>query len=262
MPEERPDLLNFLYSDKDIINSFYAQLFNGLTKHIEQTETSQVDGILEIKGGIKIATGGATGKALHAKADKEIIDPHDVILLDVINELGPSIKSNITETTIGDIVLVHGNVYVMDKQILLAGLDCLISIEDGNLAGHKDKKSKKKDRAIYDFLKKIIDAYPGDAKFVMHTKDGDEITGTLKLPFLMESITSACLKFGGNPMQACYVLGIVDGVPGEAAFQNPFPSGTMDFPAIETMKAFRMTAGRSEHAYAMRPISIFSKINL
>lgn len=199
-----------------------------------------------------------------SSSNKESLDPHDNILIDVIKALEPSTHYNLNGVQTGDLVLIRGSLYILDKQILIAGLDIGKFADEMEQQGKKLGKRDKTKIAPFEIMKRIIDASPGDARFILLTEDEKEVTGSLKTQYMLETAASMCAKYRGGPILSCFVHGIIESLPVDESDMaaNPFPPGSIDFPAIETLKVLGSLFGRRPYAYALRPVSISYGVNI
>ena len=86
--EEPQALLNFLYRDKALAYSFYAQIFTGLLREFHKEDKKVSSEESKLRSGFKFV-GEAIGEiALKEQGEttvKEILEPHDIIYLELLN---------------------------------------------------------------------------------------------------------------------------------------------------------------------------------
>jgi hypothetical protein len=112
LEKQKVTLYDFLYIDRERIKSFYAQLFSGLQTAVQQVESSSLTDTGEIKIGPSFGSmGSGTGKTL-TESKLESIDPHDLVLQDVLKGLvdNEMIVKNLELAESGSLVLINGTV--------------------------------------------------------------------------------------------------------------------------------------------------------
>ena len=84
-PDARPvELYDFLYRDASRLASYYAQLFGGRLNLTEESEGTQKASDYSTEGSVGVAKVGAKTTKTDNASLKKIVDPHDIIVLDVL----------------------------------------------------------------------------------------------------------------------------------------------------------------------------------
>jgi len=203
--EQKALLSDFLYIDRERIASFYAQIFGGDLLSIEKEISDIQKKGSGISGGIpQIVDAKAESINQVEEAKKEIINPHDVKVRDVIAKF-----LELAETGKTPIRIYEGSMIFMDNHLLKIMLETISiagkfpMLVDSNLS----KKEKQEFKKILEVINKLLKVMPFLPAFLLKTKETN-VVGTIKEEFLSEPISSFYLKHGGKWLKDVLVIGI------------------------------------------------------
>ncbi len=209
-PDEQPAALyDFLYKDSNRIASYYAQLFGGRLSSLESSDVQRQETGRDARLDLPLVSGEiTTTKEIQSEA-KRIVDPHDVITTDVLSRLSTEgyLCSDIAEAAHASPVIVHGTVVFVDRHIVeLAALafDLLISEEGKKPKAQQDRSSVQ----FLRLLKNYLTTLPVPSAFMLVTKEGHQVVGTIKDEGMEEPISSYYFKHGTAGLADVYAIGI------------------------------------------------------
>ncbi len=172
-------LYDFLYIDNDRVKSLYAQLFSGLLGAIEnvasESHTKSSDGQA---GGSPFGHVGHGRSTTEHESRLDRIDPHDLVLRDVLQELSDKqfIKSDIDDMQPGSFVLLNGKVSILNFETYRYFMDILPGFMESKIKDSAPNKSKakneKKQKAknIKNFFQLISDIVPWSIQVIIEDK--------------------------------------------------------------------------------------------
>lgn len=218
--EGRMTAIRFFYKDMELAKSLYSQLFSGL---LEQVEISNSDSVLASSGitacgsaevKIPALAKGQIDTSITSKKDegvasekRELLSPHDTILLDLISRLQGSMQIG-RPGLYGDITYLKGKFIFIPKEmetsLLGVGLDLFLSSAQSTV--HKMPKAEQK--AIESFIKKNLQTTTQDSMFYFFAPipglplQKHVCRGYLKADSLTENQLSLFFKHGSNPIPA------------------------------------------------------------
>lgn len=254
--DEQTAVYDFLYRDPSRIASYYAQLFEGLLKGVETSGQGRKVRETTIKSDVKIAAGEY--KRIHdaITSRKEILDPHDTIVIDLITKLLGRIALDPVTAPAGALVSVTGQLQFADGSAIKA----LTSLEEKNFAeligAGKDKPHKEK----MDDLKgaKNLHAFMRNldlpSLFVLQ-HNGQEYMGTVKPDGLQEPIGSFYYRYGTGSAPDMTVLGIRENsIPLTLSSPTPLLASATQFAGL--MRSLFLPAD----AIPITPIAIYRRV--
>jgi hypothetical protein len=160
-------LLDFLYVDRDRLQSYAAQLFNAgvltTTKTIDQT-TSQSAGQIGVPGTNLSINGGSIS------SQEQLFDSSHTLplnVLDRLDELG-HIRDGVGATALGELFLVHGRMRFIDYKIIQKSWDCIhnATIQEQQSKGQHLSNAQK---AVLKNNFKILESLPHSTELTFHT---------------------------------------------------------------------------------------------
>ena len=247
-------LYDFLYLDKNRIDAFYAQIFEGLLKQVEQSTSTTQNEAEKIKGGIKpFVNGELSGYKAIKEAKNETIDPEQLVIIDTLATLSKN-SCDIDSAKQGDIVKVRGNLHIATNNMLKMFVDA----GDMFLA-NMPKTLKKEFNQIKRLIKSFLDHIAIES--IMLLKSGSQaIVGSLKKEFLQEDPDTFQLKYGSAGLDDVFILGFYESRHSETSF-NYHPSD--DF--ISSSKQFAegiKSIFFPSNSIVITPIAIYKEITI
>jgi hypothetical protein len=236
---------DFIYKNKNIINSFYAQKFEGLIKNINKKDQISKEQLDEKSLGYSNSYTKSNLKQAYNQEQNLEIDPQEIITIDILSELMSDAKE-ISTAQNNEIVHIQGNAFFMNKAIFDTFLPNLIDILSSMVS--------KQDKKAFNLMKKMLNSI--DFEPVAYIKFENNIAiGTIKEEFLAESILSYFIKHGKNGLADINVIAIKEDNSNQSAFKlNDFQQG-----ALEIANMIQQILVPSD-AVTITPIAIYRKI--
>lgn len=236
---------DFIYKNKNIINSFYAQKFEGLIKNINKKDQISKEQLDEKSLGYSNSYTKSNLKQAYNQEQNLEIDPQEIITIDILSELMSDAKE-ISTAQNNEIVHIQGNAFFMNKAIFDTFLPNLIDILSSMVS--------KQDKKAFNLMKKMLNSI--DFEPVAYIKFENNIAiGTIKEEFLAESILSYFIKHGKNGLADINVIAIKEDNSNQSAFKlNDFQQG-----ALEIANMIQQILVPSD-AFTITPIAIYRKI--
>jgi hypothetical protein len=254
-------LFDFLYRDTNRINSYYAQLFQGKLSALERVDSTRdnQERTLSGKGNLSVVSGEATSKLINEvqESSKQVIDPHDLIVSDVIGKLFENgfVEENVNSAKNGSLILCSGVLTFVDKFFIeLAGpyLDTLIGSAKSGQNKHKSQQETKNLQLIKNVLSKLT--LP--SMFILQTSEKINVCGVIKESGLEEPVTSYYFKHGENGLPNVYLIGVKE-MAGPVADS---PGALLSQGSRQVAQVLKNLIIPNE-AMTVTPIALFRKIN-
>lgn len=253
-------LVDFLYKDMYLINSFYSQMFNGTLNSVVKTELSSDISNDEANLGI-----GIIGAKLSSseKVDQTIsskIDPMDAVILKLIEALG----INITEESLenveeGHVVGIKGKLMFRDYKVIN---DLMPIFSETNIVPQfsqpidANAKGKNKKFTIGKLIQKLISILPFGLEFELITQHDEHIISIIKEEYLTIKPNDLIRTYGLTLPGEWTVIGILDSTASlQCNSKSEFKNGV-----DEITKVYYDTMNEGACNYVIRPITIYRKI--
>jgi hypothetical protein len=211
----------FYYKDTDLINSLYAQLFSGLVREISTVETGDEDNSLAVEGkgdaGVStmIAKGNfgikttARSSLKSSESRHETLIPHDAVILDVLEKLGPAAKNSVANAKRGNIINIKGSLLFFPKEIEANSIQPMIPFFETLLAPQLTSMDKKQKNALLEIVKSFFKTGSDNCRFIFKTESGEFLTGYMKRNDFTQDSLSLFFKYKGS-MIPCQLIGILE----------------------------------------------------
>lgn len=260
----------FYYKDMELINSLYAQLFAGLLQEKATSNSGQQASEREARGqghaGVAAFLTGQLEVEVRASRTEqsefghtETIFPHDAIVLDVLEQLAPSMKTSVASANRGDILNLKGAITLFPNELGNDGFEPLISLIMKTQALPAELKNKDTRKSFIDLARKIIKASGENIRFVFKAESGEYLTGFLKNKGFLEENFTLFMKYKAQ-MIPCQFIAIFEGhipekleITGEGFFSGIY--------AFSSMTAELWAQGLPE-SIPVTPITFFLPLNL
>ncbi len=193
-------LFNYIYKNKNLIHSLYAQLFSGLLQSIETNEKVAHTGATTAEVGIPPITKGTfTGNNTEEKIYKSVVSPHDAALYDVLVKLSPKMKTSLENVVFSDVVHLSGNLIIIPRDIEKNGLEVLFKTCIKNFNPTNISKEMKQPLARL-IEKTLLSQQEEGLHFFFKVSTGQTLRGILEPAFLEESQLALTFKHGFHPI--------------------------------------------------------------
>lgn len=249
-------LYDFLYLDKDRIDAFYAQMFEGLLKQVEQTTGTEEQEAEKVEGGIKpLMSGTLSGYKSIQEITKEQIDPKQLVVIDTLTVLSKN-SCDIENACQGDIVKAQGNLHIATNNVLrlFADIGDMFLLEQV-----KTSKEKKELKQIKKLIKSFLDHISIDSILLLKTET-HSIVGSLKREFLTEDPDTFQLKHGASGLDDIHIIGF---------YENKHRGeGEEDYPVEDFISSSRQFSEGIKnlffppHSIIITPIAIYKEIHI
>lgn len=265
--ELKPILYDFLFIDYPRVQSLYSQLYSGLLSEITSLVSESQGRKTEIKAGGSPVGSLSSQRIEHTEEAKtESFNPHDLILRDVLGGLTDAglVITNPAKSHPGNIVLLHGQVYVLDfsfYESIIPMIPSFLSATDEAPKSKTEKKHQKANKSsTMDLFKAMAKIVPWSIHLIMKTP-GAMAWGAIKKEHLREDPTNLTLKNGSLLSGEWYMLAIVDVSPNQsmdtdATFPEVFST------LVNLVESMRPLFGRPDSCIGVTPLLLFRKLSI
>lgn len=218
-----PRLFNFLYRDQDTLNSYYAQAFDGVIKSVQQAKST---GTTKQNKTTPLAIASPLLKFTHerlnstSESDTQMIDPHDIITLDVLQWLEESgfIKHDVNQLTKASIVKFVGDAFFIDHKLLTISLtEGMKMLQNYNSTVPLPEGAELLVGSAMNIMSQML-----TGPSVIITNDGIVLLGELKVEYLSAPVTNRYIVTGGRFIESVTIIGLIT----ENVAYNP-PTGSV-----------------------------------
>jgi hypothetical protein len=257
-PDEQADVLyDFLYRDAGRLSSYYAQLFSGRLASLEETEADTRRKSRDAGLDLAIVSGDIGSAHETQRATKRVIDPHDLITIDVLVQLleGGQVSEDVKSAPHGSLVIASGILVFIDKHIIEVAIGAI----EAAMATYT--KAQKQELGltpqVAQAARKLIPKLDIPSAFLLTTKANLRIVGTIKELGMEELISTYYFKHGSAGLSDVYAVGIKE---------IPSSSSTL---LTESLLATGQTIAQSltdlifpKEAIRITPLALFRKLTI
>lgn len=256
---EKITLIDFLYKDSDLINSFYSQIFGGDIESIAKSEMATDEATNNVELGL-IGTVGLNNQTRSSK-DMGIlqnINPHDHKVIKLIETFNLE-QTSLSNASTGTLIAVKGqlifrNYDVINKLLPFLGDNNLIP--DFNTPIDTTKKGKKT-LTLGKVMDKVLSMIPYGLEFELQTIENENAICILKEEYLTISPNDLMRAYGVNIPSEWTTIGIID-----SPIKSPIKSFNQFKNAIDEATKSLTTLVLGEEQTIIRPIAIYRKLNI
>lgn len=210
--EEEKVVVDFLYKDNELVNSFYSQLFLGNTTMVKKNQgrSEKVSG--DVKAGIGPINGTTSAEKDTYKDMTETIIPHDYKIIQLLEELDLIPNDKIENLKPGSIVSIRGELTFRDYDCLnklipfMAETDFIAELNK-TLAPNMKGKKKITYRSLLTQMLKLI---PYGLEFELVTDNEEFATCILNENSLSIKPNDMNRAYGPKIPSIWNVVGIID----------------------------------------------------
>lgn len=248
---ESSTLIDFLYVDKERVDSLISQLRNGtlrsVTKTIGASEGSSVS------GKVTAAVAGGEYKNINKSESSaaQEFDPYHSQLINLLNDLEIIPLSNLPNSCDGKLALINGKVTIRDIASIKAVMPAIT--KNQKIFGIKDKGTRDIFKLMDDMIQQMSDSISLSINF-----NNISINGTLKENSLSIKQGDLLRTYGVNLPGTWHILGIIDS-NNKIETENNTQVNTIEN-AIDAY-ASAMNTLYSQSLYRIIPILIFREIS-
>lgn len=256
---EETSLIDFLYKDVNLINSFYSQLFGGDLANIQKSEIS-VDESTTTIGGSAAGFAKADVSSKHSNNQNIIqsINPYDYKVIELIQEFNLQ-KTCLEDVKNGSIIATEGNITYRNFDIITKILPFISKtdlVPDFKKPVYPNAKGKLKNLTAGSMIQEMIKLLPYGLEFELITTNGENATCILKQEYLTISPDDLFRSYGTAIPSNWTVVGIVDISEKRTKSSNDEFRSMIDF----TSKAVEDMVLKSG-TLIIRPIAIYRKLS-
>jgi hypothetical protein len=258
MGQDGPEavLYDFLYRDAGRIASYYAQIFGGRLSLLERSSSERNAADIASKLNVALASLDSRSTSETQSAVKRVIDPHDIIAVDVLSYLNENgyIQTDIHAAAHGTMIVAKGTMLFIDRsmvEVAALTMDVVIQEQMRMPRGKRDEGTLQGAKIIKDFVAKL--SIP--SAFLLQTETGSQIVGTIKDIGMEEPISSYYFKHGTAGLAEVYVIGIKE-----------LPSSSFTLPNTQLIGAGQQAAQALSNmlfpadAVRVTPLALFRRI--
>lgn len=256
---EKNVVIDFLYKDINLINSFYSQLFGGNLTEIQKSELAldQTKGSTNLK--IPILNAGISNTHSNNRNITKNINPYDFKIIELLEEFNLK-ETSIDEADKNSIISISGTLTYRNYNILSKVIPLISKmniIPDFNNPINTNAKGKNKKFTLGDMMIDFINLLPYGIEFDVQTSLGENATCIINPEQLTISESDLFRSYGSSIPGEWKILGIIDSAESRALNStNEFKAGI-----DEAIKAFSETFF-STLGYVIRPITIYRYLNI
>ena len=262
--QKNDSLYDFIYLDKVRINTLLSQLSNdGITSELKKSFVdSEAD---HGAAGLDISLFSLNKDKLRTFEDRleKSIDTSWILPMVLLNEINDYIKRNPESPMSGDLVLISGEMLLLDFPTLKKNLSLL-----KHMIKQNNKNKIERDTSLG---MKLLDMLPSTIQLRMKEKNNKYWT-TLEPDFFTINSEDLSLKYGSILSGDWHILAYVDFTPNKeqslnkyiSYFEEETESTLMHQSVIDVfvsnMDSLRSITGCNDEEYALSPIMIFKSV--
>lgn len=254
-------VIDFLYKDMSLINSFYSQYFNGVFNSITKKEISSDGTNKEAKAGLSgLFSGKVSSNESINRAIESNINPLDALIIELVGALElNTFEGNLDKIEENGIYKLEGQIMFRDYSIIK---DLVPMISQSNLVPEFNQpmnpNSKGKERKFTNgmMIQKMLSALPFGLEFEVITEKKEHITAIIKDEFLTIKPSDLIRMYGLTFPNEWTIIGILD-----RASSIQFESQSQIKSCIDSVTQVCYDLLNEEsYGYTIRPIVIYRKI--
>lgn len=254
-------IIDFLYKDTSMINSFYSQLFNGLIDNVTKAETSATTSDTEMN----VSAAGIVGAKFNShdtinQVLQSSINPLDSTILELLENIDiTKLEGKLSDEYSGKIVCIKGNLLFRDYSTVNEIIPLITKsdlIPEFSKPLNPEAKGNKRKYTLGDLMQDVIKIMPIGLEFEVRTNEGEIISAIIKDDYLTISPIDMIRTFGNTLPNEWAIVGIMDKVcPPDIRSMSDFKKGI-----DEMTSAFTSIVNDISIKYVIRPLAIYRKI--
>lgn len=252
-------LIDFLYKDMDLINSFYSQIFGGDLSSLSRAEISVDETSNNSECGLPVAKISNSSKMGTSKELVENINPHDYKVIKLLESFNLTAKE-LGDCDAGSIVAVKGTLLFRNYESISS---ILPFISDFNLVPEFNKpispnaKGKERNLTTGKLVAQVLKMMPYGLEIEVTTQDNEMATCIISDNALTIPSNDLLRTYGTNLPGEWTIIGILDThANGSKVSKNSFKS-SIDA-ATEAFAAMALDKSSS----IIRPIAIYRHLSI
>lgn len=205
-------LIDFLYKDTTLINSFYSQIFGGDLTNIIKSEISADETNSLIEGSVGFAKGNASSKHSDNQSITQNINPYDSKVIELLESFNLE-KTTLSEVISGSIIAIEGKLTYRNFDIVT---QVIPFIAKNNLVPEfkqpldPNARGKSKNNTLGAMIQDMITLLPYGLEFGVETDINEHATCILKRECLTISPDDLFRSYGNSIPNTWTIIGILD----------------------------------------------------
>ena len=269
-------LIDVFYRDLTRLDSFIAQLQKGALRQVK-LKSSNAQGSVNSQQASLGIPGAAKGDIAQTATEsnsrdiEEMKDPHDSLLLDLLNSLGLSISESVPLPTTSRLMLLRGNMELRNFGVLKQIIPLLVEYpeitnadlfsKDLSSLKHGEKQLLQKQQAeakkSMQQMNSMVKLLPTGLEVYLELSNEQLLNGMLRPEFMVDPHEVVFRLFGSSLPGQWYILAIVDTEEGTVPQKR---SNQSIIEGIDSMSGMIRTMMAADNAIAMTPILIFRQL--
>ena len=240
---EKITLIDFLYKDTNLINSFYSQIFGGDLMNLSKSEVCTDESGNSIEGNGGFIKGDASSK--HSNSENLTINLN---------------KTSLAEAKTGSIIAIDGKLIYRNFDIIAQAIPFISKsnlVDEFNAPLSPNARGKNKKMTLGSMVQDMMKLIPYGLEFGVDTDTKETATCILKQEHLTISPDDLFRAYGNNIPNLWTIIGILDVTEfskssSKSQFKKMIDSTSSVFSAMVL----------EENSNVIRPIAIYRKLTI
>ena len=210
-------LIDILYKDEYRIDSYLAQIMNGVLRRRKIQETDSRTDTKEVGGSIKIFQGSLSDVGTSTLMEENRFVPHDHNVITLLETLDLNPQESLNGDCVGRLTCLKGSLSVRDFRTFT---EIIPVMSDNSKIFNIDQKEAKNLKKIFDSISKII---PMNVEAEIILKNNSVVRGILKENYLLTAYRDIIATHGTQLPGMWCIVGILDSL--KKSEQTAKPTG-------------------------------------
>lgn len=256
---EKITLIDFLYKDTNLINSFYSQMFGGDLTNIIKSEISadETNSLIEGNGGF--IKGNTSSKHSNNQNITQNINPYDYKVIELLETLNLE-KTTLKEASSGSIIAIDGTLTYRNFDIVTQVIPFIAKndlVPEFKQPLDPNARGKSKNNTLGAMIQDMIQLLPYGLEFGVETSIKENATCILKRECLTISPDDLFRSYGNSIPNTWTIIGIVD----ITEVRNVNTSNNFSL-MIDSSSAAFSSMVLDKDTNVIRPIAIYRKLTI
>lgn len=256
------DLIEFLYKDKNYIDSFYSQIFQGDIQKVTKNSTEKQMLTNKLEGGIPTVVKGALqSNEENSEGISQEINPHDSKILKLFSEIEVKMCENIGQSKTNGLNKFHGILNIVDYDIMkerFANLSTsgllAIGLNQPNIKNDALDKIEQLGMPIENLMNAMLKMYQSGCDMVLTLRNKEKLLVPLEREFLTMNSYDIHRVFGERLPGEWIVVGVLNCV-------NKLNQGNALSAMLQQLEGVIKTAfEEGTYEYVLKPIAIYRRL--
>ncbi|MBR9648690.1 DUF6414 family protein [Clostridium tyrobutyricum] len=257
---EEITLIDFLYKDTNLINSFYSQIFGGDLTAVSRSEISADESSNNMGGSIKIVSGSVSSKHSDGQNITRNINPYDYKVLELLEQFNLTIHS-LSDAHEGSIIATKGKLTYRNYNIIdqiFPFIEKNKLVPEFNAPIDPNARGKNRNNTLGKAMQDIIKMIPYGLEFSVETTTDETATCIINKEHLTISPDDLLRSYGNIIPSIWTVIGILD-----VTKLNTENNMTEEFKSIiDATNSVFASMVLKDNTNVIRPIAIYRKLSV